>query len=171
MCRWRALLQAFDFKIKHIPGRENRVADWLSRPPTIDTHNLTPSLSAVTHDPSLTASERTLGSMLQEVHGGRHLHYGVSRTWELAKQHFPGAKISIKAVSDYVRECPMCQKTRQTGISGLPSQTLSLKPSSYRRTVGVDHVTVTPADKNGYECVILVVEHFSHFPVAYPAKD
>ena len=109
--------------------------------------------------------------MLQEVHGGRHLHYGASHTWQRAKEAFPDASISIQAVRDYVRECPMCQKTRQTGITGLPSRTLSLKPSSYRRTVGVDHVTVTPEDKHGNSCVILIVEHFSHYPFAYAAKD
>ena len=35
VCRWRALLQSFSFKIRHIPGRENKVADWLSRPAVI----------------------------------------------------------------------------------------------------------------------------------------
>ena len=160
VCRWRALLQGFDFKIRHIPGRDNRVADWLSRPPIT-----APTLS------SLTPDERTVESMLQEVHGHRNLHYGASHTWHLAKEQFPNAKISIQTVRDYVRECPMCNKTRQTGISGLRPKTLSLKPSSYRRTVGVDHVTVTPVDKHGNGCVILVVEHFSHFPVAYPAAD
>jgi hypothetical protein len=29
--RWRALLQNYVFLIRHIPGRENKVADWLSR--------------------------------------------------------------------------------------------------------------------------------------------
>ena len=72
---------------------------------------------------------------------------------------------------DYVRECPLCQKTRSTGIKGLASRTLSLKPSHYRKTVGVDLTTVTPMDNNGNTCVVLVVEHFSHYPVAYPTKD
>ena len=47
---------------------------------------------------------------------------------------------------------------------------LTLKPPTYRSAVGVDHVTVKE-DSHGNCCEILVVEHFSHFPVAYPAKD
>ena len=29
--RWRVLLQSFIFEVRHIPGKENTVADWLSR--------------------------------------------------------------------------------------------------------------------------------------------
>ena len=65
----------------------------------------------------------------------------------------------MKAVYIYVKECPLCQKMRDTGIKGLPEQILTLKPPTYRRTVGVDHVTVTPADQNGNVCAIMVVEH------------
>ena len=98
-------------------------------------------------------------------------HYGASHTWALAKKRFPDAKISIKAVQTFVRECPICQKTRNTGISGLAPRTLSLKPDSYRKAIGIDHVTITPVDKHGHGVAILLVEHFSHFPTAYPASD
>ena len=182
VCRWRALLQSFHFKIKHIPGKDNEVADWTSRPAINLLHsclylcrecsapgspaNLLPGRSAVNLSllaaaESGTPNTRTLDSMLQEVHGGRCLHYGASRTWERAKIRFPNAKISIEAVRTYVREFPLCQKMRNTGIHGIPAQHLSLKPNSYKRTVGVDHVTITPVDKHGDCCAILVVEHFS----------
>ena len=52
---------------------------------------------------------------------------------------------------------------RETDVKGLPEEILSLKPPTYRRTVGVDHVTVTPADIHGNTCVILIVEHFRIF--------
>jgi hypothetical protein len=62
----------------------------------------------------------------------------------------------------------MCQKTKHTGLTALPSVTLTLKPTHYRRVVGVDIATVTPADCHGHIAVLMVVEHFSHFPQAYP---
>ena len=181
VCRWRALLQSFDFKIQHIPGRENKVADWLSRPDvnsgilpnlTVDKsgtndNDPTPSRLATCDSPTT----RSLDSILQEVHGGRSCHYGASVTYINAKKLYPDAKISIEAVRDYVKHCPMCQKTRDIGFKGLASRTLSLKPTTYRRTVGVDHVAVTPTDKHGNNCAIMVVEHFSHFPFVYAAKD
>ena len=211
VCRWRALLQAFNFKIRHIPGRDNKVADWISRPAINLLHSclylcrecsVPNSVSSATrsartgpkpvppyasrtaapesdHLPGATPSSarhsttagRTVESMLQEVHGGRSLHWGASHTWHLAKQRFPNATISIDDARRYVRECPMCQKMRNTGIKGLPARTLSLKPDTYRRTIGIDHVTITPADKHGNCCAILLVEHFSHYPYVYAAKD
>jgi acetylornithine deacetylase/succinyl-diaminopimelate desuccinylase-like protein len=32
-------------------------------------------------------------------------------------------------------------------------------------------VAITPPDRYGYKCAIVVVEHFSHFVQVYPAKD
>lgn len=162
ICRWRALLQSYQFLVRHIPGSQNKVADWLSRPPVEVVEGAVRQLDH---------SDVTLDSILREVHGGRSFHYGGYSTWLRARTRYPKAQISIAAVREWVRECSICQKTRETGITSLRSETLSLKPSHYRSVVGVDFATVTPKDKNGFTCVLLVVEHFSHFPVAYPAKD
>ena len=115
--------------------------------------------------------ELTFEEIMEYVHGGRQLHFGVSVTWKKAKEMFPNADISINQVREYIKQCKICQKTRLTGVTGLSAETLSLKPFAYRRIVGVDHVTITPPDEDGRTCAILVVEHFSHFPQAYPAKD
>ncbi len=169
--RWRNLLQSFDFIIEHIPGRENCVADFLSRLPesTVKPHQL-----LVLDNNSQTGGEvivenPSFNAIMNEVHGGRSLHFGSYETWRLARARYPTAKISLLLVQTYVKECPMCQKTRDTGIRGLKSQTLNLKPDTYRRSIGIDHVTVTPMDKNGNTCAITIVEHFSHFPQIYAA--
>ena len=116
-------------------------------------------------------SEQPLAELLSKVHGGRALHFGAQETWRRAKLAFPTAKISIEGVREFVRDCSMCQKYRNTDSRGLPSMTLSLKPDTYRKRVGVDHVTITPKDKLGNCCAILVVEHWAHFPQAYAAPD
>ena len=164
--RWRALLQSFSFQVRHIPGRENRVADWLSRA-SFDDASL-PTLNTIS---SIDANTSSFEHIMRSVHSTRNLHFGASETWRRAKMQYPTAHISVEAVRRYVKECPLCQKLRDTGIKGLPAQYLTLKPSTYRRAVGIDHVSITPEDKHGNKCVILVVEHFSHFPQAYPVKD
>ena len=162
--RWRNLLQSFDFLVRHISGKQNIVADFLSRmrPPQLPTVHL------LTRDHE--HEVLTFEDMMKMVHGGRSLHFGASETWKRAKDKFPSARITIKAVREYVQECPLCQKTRDVGIRRLKPRTLHLKRPTYRSAIGVDHVTVTPADKHGNTCVILLVEHFAHFPQAYAAK-
>jgi hypothetical protein len=41
----------------------------------------------------------------------------------------------------------------------------------HKRSIGIDHVTVTPPDEDGYTGLLLVVEHDTKFPQAYPIKD
>ena len=224
--RWRALMQSFHFLILHIPGRENRVADFMSRSgaplafygqifsaihlfcglgegvasfaasafpePKCDPSRYDCGIGAVGPSKKSKMSKNAKSSFLkigvsapepnfsqpisfesimEQVHGKRNMHFGAYETWRRAKIMFPKAKIAMEAVRIFVKECPGCQKMRDTGIKGLPEQILTLKPPTYRRTIGIDHVSVTPADKNGNICAIMIVEHWSHFPQAYPAKS
>jgi hypothetical protein len=41
----------------------------------------------------------------------------------------------------------------------------------HRKTIGFDHVTVTPADEDGFTGLLLVVELDTKFPQAYPIRD
>ena len=153
--RWRALLQSYSFLIRHIPGVENKVADWMSR------------MYAITDDIALPFEK-----VMETVHGGSAMHFGAYETWKRAKDLFPDAVIPLSAVRTYVKECPMCQKMRDTGIRGLSAQTLTLKSRKYRKAVGIDHISVTrEPDHNGNTCAIIIVEHFAHFPQVYAAKD
>ena len=145
------------------------MADWLSRSGCAEL-SASSELNCFLAVASATADDE-FESIMRAVHGGRNLHYGWSRTWELAKKSFPQATISQAAVKEYVRTCPICQKTRDVGIRPLSSRALTLKPATYRTRIGIDHVAMTPADRHGNRCLILIVEHFSHFPQAYAAAD
>ena len=123
--RWRALLQSYDFLVRHIPGRDNKVADWLSRM-GYDDDQLQPGEGAGLA--GLYSSDNVpLEQLLSTVHGNKELHYGAYETWRRARLLYPEANITIQSVRDFVRECPLCQKTRDTGIRGLPEVTRSLK--------------------------------------------
>jgi hypothetical protein len=172
--RWRNLLQNFTFRILHIPGTENRVADFISRMPSSEV-TLTPQLGVLDASPDPTPllpppHPPPFETIMNTVHGGRSFHYGSYETWRRAIDQFPSANVPIEAVRIFVKECPMCQKSRDTGIKGIKPRTLHLKPDAYRRTIGVDHFTVTPKDHNGNVCAVMLVEHFSHFPQAYAAS-
>ena len=157
--RWRVLLQSFNFVVRHIPGQQNTVADWLSR---MFPDNI-PTLTAI-------QSELSITDMFNAVHGKRSLHYGARRTYLTLCQRFPGHGISVQQVQDLVAECPVCQKDRLP-LTIIPHSTTIETLMQHHRTIGIDHVTVTPSDEDGYVGLLLIVELDTKYPQAYPIKD
>ena len=159
--RWRVLLQSYSFQIKHISGKENGVADWISRMHPQSTPSST-----------LSSSENTLSiqEMFASVHGHRSLHHGAKRTYLTLCQRYPGHGIALRTIQDLVAECPICQKDR-IPFATVPSPSLTETILHHVRAVGMDHVTVTPPDEDGYIGLLLLVEHDTKFPRAYPVRD
>lgn len=157
--RWRVLLQSYVFDIKHIPGKQNMVADWLSRMYPIPV----PLLTAITDYPPLS-------EMFAAVHGNRSLHHGAKRTYTKLCSRYPGHGIPIRVIQDLVFECPICQKDR-IPLQPIPHAEARQTLMHHARTIGMDHVTVTPADEDGYIGLLLVVELDTKFPQAYPVRD
>jgi hypothetical protein len=158
--RWRVLLQSFTFKLKHIPGKENLVADWLSRMYPLSTDA---TIASITEKPSLQ-------DMFQAVHGGRSLHHGAKRTYLALCSRYPGHGISLRVIQDLVSECPICQKDR-IPLATIPHNHVLQTLMHHKRTIGMDHVTVTPADEDGFVGLLLLVELDTKFPQAYPVRD
>ena len=159
--RWRVLLQSFVFDVKHIPGKNNTVADWLSRMyPLPTTHS---SLSAI-------STPLSIKNMFSAAHGGRSLHHGAKRTYLALCHKFPGHGIPLRIVQDLVSECPICQKDRLP-MQTIPNNEIRETIFHHPRSIGIDHVTVTPHDEDGYIGLLLVVELDTKFPQAYPIRD
>ena len=179
--RWRVLLQSYMFTVKHIPGKENTVADWLSRMhPTSDRNDIsnTPTLSAINSLPmpipaaqtDTAAALPTLQEMFNQIHGGRSLHHGAKRTYMSLCQRYPGHGISMRVIQDLVAECPICQKDR-IPLHKIPHNQIRETLMHHRRTIGMDHVTITPHDEDGYIGLLLLVELDTKFPFAYPIRN
>ena len=155
----RVLLQSYNFLIGHIPGKTNAVADWLSR--------MRPTALSIL---STKDNYPTLSEMFNSVHGSRSLHHGAKRTYLNLCNKFPGHGIALRVIEDLVLECPLCQKDR------LPSQPITHSESTqtlmqHTRTIGMDHVTISPIDEDGYIGLLLLVELDIKFPHAYPVRD
>ena len=109
--------------------------------------------------------------MLSEVHGGRKLHWGARRTWQALNKRFPGHSISFRLVEDWVAKCPICQKDRLGMDTYIEPIYRHLKKEHPRRAVGVDILTVTPADDAGNTCLIVIVVFYIKYVWATPAKE
>jgi hypothetical protein len=108
----------------------------------------------------------TVSEMFSNIHGGRNFHRGSLATYKVLNEQYPGHKIPLQVIQDMVSECPTCQKVRFGMNYTLPEENLHLKPEYYRQRIGIDTLQVTPVDKNGNICCIVIVK----FVGIYPAK-
>ena len=98
-----------------------------------------------------------LKSLLSKAHGGRRGHWGVSKTCKYLHELYPGHKIPMKLIMDFIATCPVCQKERLTALDGISPIIRHIKPMHKRSRIGIDDLAITPIDKNSeslyYTCV------------------
>ena len=196
--RWRVYLQSFQFLLRHIKGKDNVVADWASRMQEDETEDENKrSLSEedaeataganlcllcllgdseerdgdIASEEEVVINTKTAQDYLRQVHGGRMPHFGARRTWQLLNKHFPGHRIPIRVVQDFVAECPRCQKDSRHSVTDIQPAVRTLLPDGNRVRVGIDSVTITPQDKDGNVHAIVVVNHMTKHVSIYPAKN
>jgi hypothetical protein len=158
--RWRAYLSSFVFFIHHIPGTQNGFADWLSR-----MH--APALPALETLSAIAVASADPYDMCRQAHDGRMGHPGIRRTWANLLRLFPGHRISAKLVQDYVSACPLCQKTRLGMTNNYQSLVLNNKVQYQRSTIGIDTLTISPADRQGNLYLFVIVNFFTNHVYGY----
>ena len=139
--RWKIYLQAFNFRIVHIAGKTNIIADYQSRmfshicaywldeedvsdgyvyndetpPPLVDAaEDLDDFVYALSAEPNAQVPIMTadMAKQLADVHGKRRGHFGTRRTWISLNELYPGHRIPYRLVDEYIQSCAVCQKTR-----------------------------------------------------------
>ena len=115
--------------------------------------------------------ELTADDYLSQVHGGRHGHLSPRKTWRALNKIFPGHRISIDYVNRYIDRCAVCEKMLRGMVDSVEPIVRHIKPKYMRRRVGVDELTVTPADKHGNCKLLIIVNHWSKHADGYPANS
>ena len=166
--RWRIYMQGFNFLLRHIPGKSNVIADWQSRM----WNSSSVPYNAVAF--LIAAAELEQGTpeyYLSRVHGGRQLHFGARRTWEKLNESFPGHKVPFSFVAEWVSNCPTCQKTRLGMTGTLEPIPRHLKVPHARARIGVDRLSISPEDRNGFNNLIVIHEAFTSYVKLFASKD
>jgi hypothetical protein len=130
--RWHKFLQDYDFKLEHILGKSNTIADLLSwredlkrgvkinDSVTILPETLFAKRALIRHVPSQTRhiptylddNPETRRQILYQVHdtpiGG---HPRISNAWKLINRHYEGPRLH-QFVEQYVKGCTKCQESK-----------------------------------------------------------
>lgn len=171
--RWRIYLQSLMFLLRHIPGKKNIVADWGSRMYHLLSNGTTDQQEP---EPDLeqelpAAKPQSVEEALSQVHGGRMFHYGPRKTWQLLNKYFPGHSIPYRVVVEYCTECPRCQKDKKVWSQDIQPLVRTVIPKSNRSRLGIDALTISPADEDGNCQAIVIVNLKTKLVMIYPAKD
>ena len=198
--RWRIYLQSYSFMLRHIAGKQNVVADWLSRAHAAQEYGpVTPSVACmqsigcaymylshlenclntgtntevISPLPPLSQFTDRIVKIFYQCHRDRNLHGGTRVTWQLMNKHFPGHNIPYRMVSELVANCPVCQKDRLGMAAGdtLEPIVRTLKPAYQRALIGADTLTITPVDKLGRRYLINIVVLLSKLVYLYAANN
>ena len=158
--RMRVFMQGFSFMIRHIPRRQNIVADWQSK-----FYSYPSSFEL-----SLIQGSDKISELLHQIHGHRGGHHGVARTWELLNEKCPGHRIPYKIVLDFVKSCGICQKLRVGLEHTFEPIVRHLKVPEANSAIGVDGADMEP-DKLGNRYLYVIRNLFTKVIGLYPSKD
>ena len=182
---WRIYLQSFNFKIRHIPGSKNWLADWVSR--EFKATHFSGIFSDVQHENSISESDTKDGTAyyldpderndqppkkkyICQVHNSRVGHMGGRTTWSRLNKQFPGHRIPYKEVAEFISTCPNCIKTRLGINDALVPVVQNLKPPSSRSVIGIDSVQITPPGKDGHTHINVVINLYTKLVFLEPVK-
>ena len=173
--RWKLYFQEFDFDVKHVPGDENFVANYMSR---FMIHDVEPSsqleyLSLVNMELIDVPSDKW--EEIQTVHNSVVGHGGIELTIQrlLSKPKpasyaaWPELRSHVRA---FIRQCPACQKMSQTkfAIQANPFTVSSYYPGE---VISMDTLTGLPTTVEGHTCIIVIIDNFTRYVELYPCKS
>jgi hypothetical protein len=193
LARWQ--YQLMDYPgltgISHIKGKENIVADTLSRIPEILA--IDPSMtdenfrSLQEEDPEFEKLRCSMilkrvwrkdgkifipAVMVEKVLKSFHgcgIHFGVSKTLQLLQfsLFWPGMQVDVE---EFIKKCAICQITKPIAPKPAPLQSLPPVDKPMHR-IAIDYCGPFQVSENGNKYLLVAIDHFSRYLYAFPVPE
>jgi len=192
--RWKLMIQEFNFSIEHIPGKDNIVADVLSRLPRTDSISvnlLTPSslpeamdsnksiahILASLHSVNETEADEEFGKsysrqqrkIIGKLHNSQVGHFGVEKTLNRLRSAGHNWNDMRKHVRQFIKACPCCQKMSYIKVPILTKGFVTSKLTPMQQ-LAIDTIGPLPVDTQGNQFIIVIIDSFTRFVELYPTK-
>ena len=150
LVRWRLRLQEFNFELRHIAGKENKLADGLSR--------------------CLVGIEIPHCDDIKAVHNSVMGHRGISLTESLLRERGLEWDTMTDDVKTFIATCAVCQKVR-LGQGSAAAALATIAVTEPFEEIAIDTIGPLPADAYGNEFIIVVIDCFSRFVELRAARE
>ena len=157
--RWSAVLEEYDFIIRHCPGKAQTHVDGLSRLPV----GPAPPEDTLLH--VQVDTEEEAWKLAQELHSATHL--GGQALWKLFSDRYT-YKASRCLCIEAAQSCPQCQLGSDYGHRLKTTGTIQSRGPW--DTLSVDIVGPLPADHR-HEILIVFVDCYSQYTILIPASN
>lgn len=147
--RWRSRILEFDINLSHINGRDNVIADTLSRV----------GIGSV-------LIETDVEDIVRRFHNSTLGHNGVDETMRKIKDagyEWPGMR---KDIADYIKACDCCQKNGPFQSPKLKSYSVTVTEPFKR--IAIDFVGPLRPDLNGNTFILVAVDSFTRWVELFP---
>ena len=153
--RWQLKLQEFDYRVEFIPGKDNVVADGLSR------LNAMPDVSA------------PQPNQIEKFHGALTGHHGIKRTLDFMRNvglNWPGMRNDVQK---FIQDCPVCCKGDPATTHKFAAELRTTMSDQPFERFSMDLMGPFPADEHENKYVLVLVDNFSRYTLlrAIPNKE
>ena len=168
MQRWFACFQSFDYKLLHLAGDKNAVADGLSRccsPPEGPDKIILAHILAI----SEVTVEKEKWDTIATVHNATTGHFGVQRTMQrLIRLGHQWAQMR-EHIRKFIHFCPACQKMSHLRPL-IHARAFTISAYRPMERIAIDYIHKLNKDQNGKEHILVVIDCFTRFVELYPTS-
>ncbi len=180
--RWNMALSEYNYKLSHIKGHNNVVADAMSRllpnpKEALETELQQTPVSNMQRRANLMALLQAVDipadqyKIISSFHNSKVGHFGYEHTVRMLRQHGHDWKYLRSHVKKFVRECPICQKMdpRVREISVARFTTASYEPFAQ---ISMDTIGRLPTSAEGFQFILrlVIIDCFTRTIELYPCR-